>query len=101
MCCVLLYRAGRSVVLVLEYAQRGDLAQYLRSVPGGVMSEATALPLFRQLVNGVKYCHSKGVCHRDLKPGALPFVERCHRTPKIPCCFSPSPFVYLPCSPLL
>jgi serine/threonine protein kinase len=67
MCCVLLYRAGRSVVLVLEYAQRGDLAQYLRSFPGGVMSEATALPLFRQLVNGVAYAHANHVTHRDLK----------------------------------
>ncbi len=24
---------------------------------------------FRQLVQGVGYCHSQGVCHRDLKPG--------------------------------
>lgn len=33
-------------------------------------SEDTARFYFRQLVDGVKYCHENGVCHRDLKPGA-------------------------------
>lgn len=33
-------------------------------------SEDTARFYFRQLVDGVMYCHQNGVCHRDLKPGA-------------------------------
>ncbi|KAF1792703.1 Protein kinase-like domain [Phytophthora cactorum] len=32
-------------------------------------SEETARFYFRQLVDGVQYCHENGVCHRDLKPG--------------------------------
>jgi serine/threonine protein kinase len=63
-------------------------------------------------VDGVDYCHRRGVCHRDLKPENLPVVEkgplkitdfRCYTmkggthgmlyttvgTPKYPHCYAP------------
>ena len=33
----------------------------------GFLSECTARMLFRQVLEAVKYCHSKGVAHQDIK----------------------------------
>lgn len=33
----------------------------------GKISEAQGRKLFQQLIDGVGYCHNKGVYHRDLK----------------------------------
>lgn len=33
----------------------------------GKLSEAAGRKIFQQLVDGVSYCHNKGVFHRDLK----------------------------------
>ncbi|KAL2090540.1 hypothetical protein ACEWY4_012803 [Coilia grayii] len=53
------------IVIVMEYASRGDLYDYLsqrQTVP-----EAEARHLFRQIVSAVHYCHRNGIVHRDLK----------------------------------
>jgi serine/threonine protein kinase len=40
--------------------------------PGaGKLDERLARVYFQQLIDGVAYCHERGVCHRDLKPENL------------------------------
>lgn len=41
----------------------------------GRLSEAEARRYFQQLIDGVDYCHSKGVYHRDLKVCIYPNLK--------------------------
>lgn len=34
----------------------------------GQFTEGDAGNLFRQMMTALKYCNSKGICHKDLKP---------------------------------
>lgn len=43
----------------------------------GRLSEAEARIYFQQLIEGVDYCHSKGVYHRDLKVYLYWHMESC------------------------
>ncbi len=54
---------------MLELITGGEL--FDKIVAEGRFDEPTARFYFRQLLKGVKYCHSQGVCHRDLKPENL------------------------------
>lgn len=53
------------IYMVLEYVTGGELFDRLAS--NGKLSEAEGRKLFQQLIDGVSYCHDKGVFHRDLK----------------------------------
>ncbi|XP_057806128.1 CBL-interacting serine/threonine-protein kinase 1-like isoform X1 [Salvia miltiorrhiza] len=53
------------IYMVLEYVNGGELFDRIAS--RGKYSEAQGRKLFQQLIDGVTYCHNKGVYHRDLK----------------------------------
>lgn len=53
------------IYMVLEYVTGGELFEKI--VSNGKLSENNGRKLFQQLVDGVSYCHQKGVFHRDLK----------------------------------
>mmetsp|Transcript_29310 Transcript_29310/g.38540 ORF Transcript_29310/g.38540 Transcript_29310/m.38540 type:complete len:412 (+) Transcript_29310:198-1433(+) len=57
------------IFIVLELITGGEL--FDRIVSEGRLSEEKARAYFRQLLNGVNYCHKQGVAHRDLKPENL------------------------------
>ncbi|KAL7525517.1 hypothetical protein ACHAXR_001043 [Thalassiosira sp. AJA248-18] len=57
------------IYLVLELVTGGELFDLLVKERG--FGEEKARFFFRQLVEGVRCCHEKGICHRDLKPENL------------------------------
>ncbi|CAL0320210.1 unnamed protein product [Lupinus luteus] len=53
------------IYMVLEYVTGGELFDKIQSK--GKLTEAAARKIFQNLIDGVSYCHNKGVYHRDLK----------------------------------
>ncbi|RZB55128.1 CBL-interacting serine/threonine-protein kinase 1 isoform C [Glycine soja] len=53
------------IYMVLEYVNGGELFDIIASK--GKHIEGEGRKLFQQLIDGVSYCHTKGVFHRDLK----------------------------------
>lgn len=56
-------RSDTRIYIVMELIPGGELFSRI----GTVHDEREARKLFQQIVNGVDYCHRKGVAHRDLK----------------------------------
>ena len=56
----------RHLYIGLEYASHGELFTYV--VENKQISEQAAMRFFRQIIYGLEYLHSLGICHRDLKP---------------------------------
>ncbi|CAN9515547.1 unnamed protein product [Ophioblennius macclurei] len=59
------FESRDKIVIVMEYASRGELYDYIqerRRLP-----EIEARGIFRQITSAVHYCHKNGVVHRDLK----------------------------------
>lgn len=61
--------------LILELADGGDLAQYVRKQPQRRLSETRARCVVRQLAAGLGFLHAHHIVHRDLKPQNLLLVR--------------------------
>ena len=61
---------GNNLNVVMPYCGSGDLFELLQESQQQSMGvpEPVARFWFRQIMEGVKHLHSKGVCHRDLSP---------------------------------
>lgn len=56
----------RHLYIVLEFAQHGELFDFL--VSHKKLPIPMAIEFFRQIIYGLDYLHTHAICHRDLKP---------------------------------
>ncbi|XP_030321512.1 NUAK family SNF1-like kinase 2 isoform X2 [Calypte anna] len=59
------FENSSKIVIVMEFASRGDLYDYISERQR--LSEQEARHFFRQVVSAIYYCHKNGIVHRDLK----------------------------------
>ncbi|GFR52006.1 hypothetical protein Agub_g14429 [Astrephomene gubernaculifera] len=69
------FQDEKLLVLVQEFAARGDLFGIYRSMnqrmSEGQLTELVLAPF----LNGLAYLHARGICHRDIKPENILFTQ--------------------------
>lgn len=59
------FETAKHILFVIELSSGGDLLNYVRK--RRQLKEDVAKSVFRQLCEGLRYCHSKNILHRDIK----------------------------------
>lgn len=59
------YESPHHLYIIMEYAEHRELFDYV--VSRHSLSLDLGIRLFRQIIYGVEYLHSRSICHRDLK----------------------------------
>ncbi|GBB99730.1 hypothetical protein RclHR1_03610006 [Rhizophagus clarus] len=65
---------GNYIYIILEYAQKGDILEYI--LDHGALDEVAAAKIILQVLCGVDYMHQRNIVHRDLKPENLLLFDK-------------------------
>ncbi|XP_055012004.1 death-associated protein kinase 2 isoform X1 [Boleophthalmus pectinirostris] len=75
------YESRTEVVLILELVSGGELFDFLAQKES--LSEEEATQFIKQILEGVRYLHSKNIAHFDLKPENIMLLDRNISLPRI------------------
>jgi len=64
---------GGAHYITMEYVRGEDLRRLIRKI--GILSPGQAIPIARQVCEGLGEAHKLGIVHRDLKPGNIMIDE--------------------------
>lgn len=70
------FETSEDICIVLEYIGGGSVLDRMAKQDGKLTEQQTRF-YFKQLMDGLSYCHDKNVCHRDLKPEVNMWVYVC------------------------
>ena len=59
------FETEKYILIIMEYINGGNLFSFVKK--RRKLSEKTAKFLFKQIIQGIKYFHSKNIVHRDIK----------------------------------
>ena len=59
------FESEKYMLIIMEYISGGNLQNFVKK--RRKLCEKTAKILFRQIIQGIKYIHSRGIAHRDIK----------------------------------
>lgn len=68
------YEDAQGAYLIIEYIQGMNLDEFITNRTGPMTGERLT-SLLRQMLLGIAYAHSKGIIHRDIKPGNFMVTE--------------------------
>ena len=58
---------SKYVILIMEYVGGGSLHGYLKMHSNRRLEDNEAKRVFKQVVEGIRYCHNRCITHRDIK----------------------------------
>lgn len=70
---------NNQLFLIMEYADGHTLSEIIEK--NGALQEIYAINIFKDILNGFFYAHSKGIVHRDIKPSNI--IIESNGNPKI------------------